>query len=82
MSVHLTRADYDAAQIARATHFVVTGFLGRGRYRRRPCLTLERARRFGRRMADQMGRPVMIYAIVPDTLGTSIHVENVNPTRP
>lgn len=79
MTTLKTRAEYDRNAIARATHFVATIFLGRGTYVRASAPTIEEAREKGRELARSAGKPAaMIYAILPDTLSTSIHVENVS----
>ena len=77
-----TRAEYDRNAIARATHFTATIFRGRGQYETRSAQSLDEARKVGRALAREFGKPAaMIYAILPDTLSTSIHVENVSVTE-
>ena len=75
---HPKRDDYDRAMIERANRFYACVFLGSGRYETESALTIDGAREAGRGLARKHGKhAAMIYAVLPDTLNTSIHVENV-----
>lgn len=69
------RAEFDAAQIARAVGFTVSRFLGRGRYDTRQFATQAEAE------ADARGDArAMLYAVTPE--GFTIHISNGDAIAP
>jgi hypothetical protein len=69
------RAEFDAAQIARAVGFTVSRFQGRGRYDTRRFATQAEAE------ADAQGDArAMVYAITPE--GFTIHISNGDAIAP
>ena len=73
---NLTRDQYDQLVIGMADRYVVSAFLGSGRFTRVRVATLGEARSVAARL--YVGRPIAIYAVAGD-YGT--HLENYEPAH-
>lgn len=69
---------HEAAIIAGATSYAAHVFVGRNSKRTVPCPSKSEARRVAQRLANEHGKPTIIYAIKG---GAQAFLENVHPRR-